>query len=193
MGTGQVVPLPKRDQRIEDISYAALFDRRVIFLRGEIKSSVADDVAAQLLALDALGDDPVTLYIDSPGGEMPGLFTIHDTMKLVRAPVRTVCLGLAASAAAVILATGTGGRAATPNARIMLHQPHGGVGGQARDIEIQAKEILYLRGRMEEILAGATGRPLDRIRTDTDRDFWLSAEEARAYGVIDEVLGPEMR
>jgi ATP-dependent Clp protease, protease subunit len=174
--------------RLPEYAYARLFDRRMVFLRGAIEGSLADDVAAQLLALDAQSDDDVMLFVDSPGGEVNGLFTIHDTMQALQAPVHTRCVGLAASGAAVILATGTGVRSATANARILLHQPHGGVSGAARDIEIQAKEILYLRRRVEEILAERTGQPIDRIREDTDRDFWLTAEGAKEYGLIDEVV-----
>jgi ATP-dependent Clp protease, protease subunit len=116
-----------------------------------------------------------------------GLFTIHDAMQLIAAPVNTKCIGMAASSAAVILATGTGRRSATPNARILLHQPHGGTQGTAKDIEIQAKEFSFLKHRLEEILAERTGQTSERIRQDTDRDFWLSSHEAVAYGVIDEV------
>jgi ATP-dependent Clp protease, protease subunit len=180
--------------RFSDVTYGALLDRRIIFLRGPIEDRVADDVAAQLLALEALTDDEITLIVDSPGGEVTGLFVIHDTIQTLSARVHTRCIGLAASGAAVILATGTGIRSATPNARILLHQPHGGVGGSARDIEIQAREILLLRRRIEEILAERTGQPIERIREDTDRDYWLSAEAAKEYGLIDEVLGrPRLR
>lgn len=185
---GQVTFGPREPPGLEDFAYGSLFRRRILFLKGAIRDEVADDVAAQMLALGAQNPRPITLYIDSPGGELSGLFTIHDTMLMLDARVNTVCLGIAASAAAVVLATGTGTRAATPNARIMLHQPHGGATGTAKDIEIQAREIAFLRGRLEQILAERTGQPLERIRADTDRDFWLSAEEARGYGLIDEVL-----
>ena len=174
--------------RLSDYAYAKLFEQRIVFLRGAIQDSVADDVAAQLLALDARSEDDVTLYIDSPGGEINGLFTVHDTIQILGCRVHTRCVGMAASGAAVILAAGTGMRSATENARILLHQPHGGVGGQARDIEIQAREIVYLRRRIEEILAARTGQPIERIREDTDRDYWLTAEAAREYGLIDMVL-----
>lgn len=179
---------PGEALRLPDYAYARLFERRMVFLRGVIEGSVADDVAAQLLALDAQAEDDVMLFIDSPGGDVNGLFTIHDTIHAIEARVHTRCVGLAASAAAVILATATGARSATANARILLHQPHGGVSGQARDIEIHAKEILYLRRRVEEILAERTGKPIDQIREDTDRDFWLTAEAAKEYGLIDEVV-----
>ena len=184
----QVGYLVPANEKIEESSFAKLFNRRVLFLRGEIKGNVATDLAAQMLALDAASSEPITLYIDSPGGDVSDLFTIHDTMQMIEAPVNTRCLGMAASAAAVILGTGTGVRSATPNARIMLHQPHGGAGGTAKDIEIQVKQITFLKRRLEEILAVRTGQTAERIRTDTDRDFWMSADEARAYGLIDEVV-----
>jgi len=188
-----VIPIdapPRWPERVEDLAANALFRRRSVFLRGAIQGDVAGDVAAQLLALGGWSDEAITLYMDSPGGDISGLFTIHDTMQMLGAPVDTRCLGMAASAAAVILATGTGRRSATANARIMLHQPHGGVAqGQARDIEIAAREFLFLKQRLEEILAARTGQPLERLRTDMDRDFWMSAEEALAYGVIDEIVG----
>jgi ATP-dependent Clp protease, protease subunit len=174
---------------LEEFAYRRLFQRRMVFLRGEIKESVADDIAAQLLALDAISDEDVTMYIDSPGGDVTGLFAIHDSMQLVRARVHTRCVGMAASSAAVILATGTGVRSATPNARILIHQPHGGIQGSARDIEIHAKEFALLRRRLDEILAERTGQPIERIRQDTDRDFWLTPEAARDYGLIDEIVG----
>ena len=178
---------------IEDFAYRRLFQQRLVFLRGEIKDSVADDVAAQLLALDAQGDDDITLYIDSPGGDVTGLFAIHDTVQLVESTVHTRCVGMAASSAAVILATGTGVRSATPHARILIHQPHGGIQGTARDIEIHAKEFMFLRERVDAILAERTGQPIERIRQDTDRDFWLTPEAAKEYGLIDEIVGARPR
>jgi ATP-dependent Clp protease protease subunit len=188
---GEVVPFDaggRWPDRIEDLALAALFRRRTLFLRSVIQGNVAADIAAQLLALDSVSSDPITLVIDSPGGDLSGLFTVHDTMKSLASEVDTRCVGMAASGAAVILGTGTGRRSATPNARIMLHQPHGGLGGgTAADIEIAAKEFLFLKRRLEEILAAATGQPIERVRSDTDRDYWMSADEAVAYGLIDEV------
>jgi ATP-dependent Clp protease protease subunit len=178
---------------LEDFAYRRLFQQRMVFLRGAIKDSVADDVAAQLLALDATGDEDITLYIDSPGGDVTGLFAIHDTMQLVESRVHTRCVGMAASSAAVILATGTGVRSATPNARILIHQPHGGIQGTARDIEIHAKEFMILRERLDAILAERTGQPIERIRRDTDRDYWLTPEAAKDYGLIDEIIGARPR
>jgi ATP-dependent Clp protease, protease subunit len=169
-------------------TFNRLYERRIVFLRGPLEGDKADEVAAQLLGLDADSDAPVNLYIDSPGGDTFGMFAIHDTIQLMRSIVHTTCLGLAASAGAFLLATGTGTRSATPNARIMLHQPLGGGRGSAVDIEILAQQFTELRGRLERILAERTGQPVERIHRDLDRDFWLSAEEARDYGVIDEVV-----
>ena len=135
-------------------------------------------------------DDPITLYIDSPGGNTFGMFALYDTIQLMRAPVNTTCIGMAASAGAFLLATGTGTRSATPNARIMIHQPHGGgIQGSAADIQILAREFTFLRTRVEEILAERTGQTRERIHTDTNRDYYLSAQDARDYGLIDEVAG----
>ena len=170
--------------------FARLLDRRIVFLRGALEETTADDLAAQLLALDMDSDDPITLYIDSPGGNTFGMFALYDTIQLMRAPVNTTCIGMAASAGAFLLATGTGTRSATPNARIMIHQPHsGGIQGSAADIQILAREFTFLRTRMEEILAERTGQTRERIHTDTNRDYWLSAQDARDYGMIDEVAG----
>lgn len=166
-----------------------LYENRELYLAGPIEDKVADMLAARLMSLDRDSDKDITLYIDSPGGLVSGLFVIYDTIHyLMRAKVNTVCLGIAASAAAVILATGTGARTATPNARIMIHQPLGGARGQAADIQIQAQQIGFLRNRLNEILAERTGKPIAQIARDTDRDFWLSAPDAVEYGLIDEVL-----
>jgi ATP-dependent Clp protease protease subunit len=167
--------------------FKRLYDNRVLYLRGPIEDTVADTLVAQLMSLDADSEKDITLYINSPGGLVSGLFAIYDVVQLMRSKVHTVCVGIAASAAAVILATGTGTRAATPNARIMIHQPLGGARGQAADIQIQAQQIAYLRNRLNEILAERTGKPVKQIAQDTDRDFWLSAEDAVEYGLIDEV------
>ncbi len=166
-----------------------LYENRELYLAGPIEDKVADTLAARLMSLDRDSDKDITLYIDSPGGLVSGLFVIYDTIHyLMQAKVNTVCLGIAASAAAVILATGTGTRTATPNARIMIHQPLGGARGQAADIQIQAQQIAFLRNRLNEILAERTGKPVNQIARDTDRDFWLSAPDAVTYGLIDEVL-----
>ncbi|CAN5385888.1 ATP-dependent Clp endopeptidase proteolytic subunit ClpP [soil metagenome] len=178
------------DPRVWD-PFARLLERRIVFLRGPIEDTKADQLAAQLLVLDAESDDPVTMYIDSPGGSAAGMFALYDTMQLLRSPVHTTCVGIAASAGAFLLATGSGTRSATPNARVMLHQPLGGAEGTAADIQIQAREFAFLRERMEQILSERTGKSVERIHLDTQRDFWLSAHEALRYGLIDEVaVGP---
>ena len=172
---------------IEANAFKRLYDNRVLYLRGPIEDTVADTLVAQLMSLDAESEKDITLYINSPGGLVSGLFAIYDVVQLMRSKVHTVCVGIAASAAAVVLATGTGTRAATPNARIMIHQPLGGARGQAADIQIQAQQIAYLRNRLNEILAERTGKPVEQVAQDTDRDFWLSAHDAVEYGLIDEV------
>ncbi len=168
-------------------TFRRLYDNRILYLRGPIEDTVADTLVAQLMSLDAESDEDVTLYINSPGGLVSGMFAVYDVMHIMRSKVNTVCVGIAASAAAFLLATPTGTRSATQNARIMFHQPLGGARGQAVDIQIQAKQIVYLRERLYEILAERTGQTLETIRRDADRDFWLSAEEAVEYGAIDEV------
>jgi len=175
------------ERMVEASVFRKLYDNRILYLRGAIEDTVADTLVAQMMSLDADNDKDVTLYINSPGGIVTGMFAIYDVMHLMNSKVNTVCVGLAASAAAFLLATASGTRAATPNARIMFHQPLGGARGQAVDIQIQAQQIVFLRERLNEILAGRTNQPLERIQKDTDRDFWLSAEEAVAYGAIDEV------
>jgi ATP-dependent Clp protease, protease subunit len=170
--------------------YERLFERRIVFLRGPLQETTADDLVAQLLVLDEAGDDDVTLLIDSPGGDTFAMFAVHDTMATMRSPVNTRCVGLAASAGAFLLATGTGTRSATANSSIMLHQPWGGTGRRtAIDIAKQAEMFASTRRRMQAILAERTGQPYERVRRDVDRDFWLTADEAREYGVIDEVVG----
>ncbi|MEJ7584764.1 MAG: ATP-dependent Clp protease proteolytic subunit [Acidimicrobiales bacterium] len=167
-----------------------------MFFTGPLDDTVANLVIAQLLHLEA--DDPdkdIRLYINSPGGDMTALFAVYDTMQVVRADVSTVCIGQAASAAAVILAGGTAGkRFALPNARVLIHQPHGGAQGQSTDIELQAKEMVLLRERMVEALAAHTGQTVERIRTDIDRDYIVRGPDAVAYGLVDHILTkPELR
>lgn len=165
-----------------------LFDSRTLYLRGPIQDDVADQIVAQLLALDAAGDDDITLHINSPGGAITGMFALHDTIQLLASRVNTRCVGLAASAGAFLLSTGTGVRSASENSRIMIHQPLGGTRGTARDIEIQTQNIVWMRERINQILAERTGHTLEQIRVDTDRDFWMTAHEAATYGIIDTVL-----
>lgn len=172
--------------------YSKLFDSRIIFLSTPVDATSASDIVAQLLSLNAKdADAPITLYINSPGGSLTDMSMIVDTMNHVKARVSTMAIGLAASAAAVILAAGEPGlRHALPSARIMVHQPRveGRGGGQASDIEIQAKEIEYLRGNMESLLALRTNQPLETIRRDLERDKFMSAQEAVEYGIIDSVV-----
>ncbi len=185
--------MPDEIEKLLDSSrraFDSLFASRVLFLKGPLQDDVADALLAQLLALDAEGDDDITLYINSPGGIITGMFAIYDGMRLLRSRVNVRCVGLAASAGAFLLATGTGVRSATENARIMIHQPLGGASGTAKDIEIQAKNIVWIRERINEILAERTGQTLETIQRDTDRDYWMTAAEAQTYGLIDEVIQP---
>ncbi|EOM76451.1 ATP-dependent Clp protease proteolytic subunit [Rhodococcus rhodnii] len=175
----------------ESNPYNKLFEERIIFLGVQVDDASANDIMAQLLVLESLDPDrDITMYINSPGGSFTSLMAIYDTMQYVRADIATVCLGQAASAAAVLLAAGTPGkRLALPNARVLIHQPAtGGVQGQVSDLEIQAAEIERMRRLMETTLARHTGKDPDTIRTDTDRDKILTAEEAKEYGIIDDVL-----
>jgi ATP-dependent Clp protease protease subunit len=187
----QIVETTHRGERAWDL-FSRLLKDRIIFLGSEINDDVANVIIAQFLVLE--GEDPdkeITMYINSPGGVITAGLAIYDTMQYVRCPVSTVCLGQAASMAAVLLAAGTRGRRrALPNSRMMIHQPHGGARGQATDIEIQAREILHLRQRINEILSRHTGQTVEQIRNDTERDRFLSSAEAKAYGLIDEVISP---
>jgi ATP-dependent Clp protease, protease subunit len=190
-----VVEETPRGERAYDI-YSRLLRERIIFLGAAIEASVANLVTAQLLFLEA--EDPardVELYINSPGGDTAASLAIYDTVQYVRPDVRTLCVGLAASGAAILLAAGAPGkRFALPNARIMIHQPWGHVGqGHAVDIGIQAKEFLRTKRLMEEILARHTGQPVDKVHADTDRDYYMDPEEARAYGMIDGVCARRER
>ena len=175
----------------ESNPYNKLFEERIIFLGTQVDDASANDIMAQLLVLEGLDPDrDITMYINSPGGSFTSLMAIYDTMQYVRPDVQTVCLGQAASAAAVLLAAGTPGkRAALPNARVLIHQPAtGGVQGQVSDLEIQAKEIERMRKLMEETLARHTGKTAEQVRIDTDRDKILTAEEAKEYGIVDQVF-----
>lgn len=175
----------------ESNPYNKLFEERIIFLGTQVDDASANDIMAQLLVLEGLDPDrDITMYINSPGGSFTSLMAIYDTMQYVRPDVQTVCLGQAASAAAVLLAAGTPGkRAMLPNARVLIHQPAtGGVQGQVSDLEIQAKEIERMRNLMEDTLAFHTGRSKEQIRQDTDRDKILTAQEALEYGIVDQVF-----
>ena len=188
-----VVEQSGRGERAFDI-YSRLLRERIIFLGTPVMDDVADSIVAQLLFLDA--EDPekdVQLYINSPGGSVTAGMAIYDTMQQIRPDVVTICFGLAASMGAFLLAGGAPGkRMSLPSSRIMIHQPSGGAQGQSADIEIQAREILYLKKRLNEMLATHTGQDLARIEADTERDFFMSAEEAKAYGLIDQVVTRQM-
>ena len=189
-----VIETSGRGERAYDI-YSLLLKERIIFLGTPINDQVANVIVAQLLFLDS--EDPekdIQLYINSPGGVIYAGMAIYDTMQLVRAPVSTIAVGVTASFGTVLLTAGAKGkRYALPHATIHMHQPLGGAQGQATEIEIQAREILRLREELNEILVHHTGQPVERIQEDTERDRYLTAEQAKEYGLIDEVLGPVMR
>jgi ATP-dependent Clp protease protease subunit len=184
-----VVEQTGRGERSYDI-YSRLLKDRIIFIGQEIEDAMANLIIAQLLFLES--EDPekdVFLYINSPGGVVTSGLAIYDTMQYIKSPVSTICTGQAASMAAVLLAGGDKGkRIALPNARIMIHQPHGGARGQATDIKIQAEEILRTRKTINEILSRHTGQPIERVEKDTDRDFFMSSAEAVEYGLVDKVI-----
>lgn len=184
-----VVEQSGRGERAFDI-YSRLLRERIVFLGTPVTDEVADSIVAQLLYLDA--EEPekdVQLYINSPGGSVTAGMAIYDTMQQIRPDVVTICFGLAASMGAFLLCAGAKGkRLSLPSSRIMIHQPLGGAQGQAVDIEIQAREILYHKSRLNELIAHHTGQPIERIETDTERDFYMSAAEAKNYGIIDDVV-----
>jgi ATP-dependent Clp protease protease subunit len=184
-----VVESTNRGERAFDL-YSRLLKDHIIFLGTPIDDTIANLVCAQILFLESENPDrEISLYINSPGGDITALMAIYDTIQFVKNDISTFCYGQAASAAAVLLAAGTKGkRFALPHARVLLHQPWGQGGGTATDIELQAKEILRMRDLLNEILAHHTGQDLDKIKVDTDRDFIMSAEEARVYGIVDEVI-----
>ena len=184
-----VVEQTNRGERAYDL-YSRLLKENIIFLGTAIDDAVANLICAQLLHLESDNPDKdINIYINSPGGDVTALFAIYDTMRFVKPDLSTICFGQAASAAAVLLAAGTPGkRLALPHVRVLLHQPWGQAGGQATDVELAAREILRMRTMLDELLARHTGQTVDKIHADTDRDFVMDAEEARDYGVIDEVI-----
>ncbi|MDI7266939.1 MAG: ATP-dependent Clp endopeptidase proteolytic subunit ClpP [Myxococcota bacterium] len=190
----QVVEQTSRGERSWDI-YSRLLKDRIVYLGTEIDDDVANIIIAQFLFLES--EDPdrdVMLYINTPGGSVTAGLAIYDTMQYVRCPVSTICVGRGASMGALLLAAGCKGkRFALPHARILIHQPLGGVSGQASDIEIHAREILHLREKLNELLIRHTGQSMERIRRDTERDFFMGAADAREYGIIDEVLVKKAR
>ncbi|MEY4361698.1 MAG: ATP-dependent Clp protease proteolytic subunit [Actinomycetota bacterium] len=185
-----VVEQTNRGERAYDL-YSRLLKENILFIGTPIDDTIANLVCAQLIHLESENPDKdINIYINSPGGDITALFAIYDTMQFIKNDIATICLGQAASAAAVLLAAGTKGkRLALPHSRVLLHQPYGQVGyGQVTDLEIAAKEILRMRDLLEEILASHTGQPIERIHEDTDRDFVMEANEALAYGIIDDVI-----
>ena len=184
-----VVEQTARGERSYDI-YSRLLKERVVFLVGEVNDSVANLIVAQLLFLESENPDKdIQFYINSPGGAVTAGLAIYDTMQYVKPDVSTMCIGQACSAASLLLMAGAKGkRYSLPNSRVMIHQPSGGAQGQATDIEIQAREILYIRKRLNQIYVDHTGQPLERIEADMERDRFMNAIEAKAYGLIDEVL-----
>lgn len=184
-----VVEQTNRGERAFDI-YSRLLKERIIFLGTPIDDTISNLVMAQLLHLESEDPDKdIQLYINSPGGSITALLAVYDTMQYIRPDVTTICMGQAASAAAVLLAAGTPGkRFALPHARVLLHQPYGEGGGTAADIEIQAREVMKMKDLLSQILAKHTGQPLEKVEADTDRDFILTSEEAKEYGLVDEIL-----
>ncbi|RPH94146.1 ATP-dependent Clp endopeptidase proteolytic subunit ClpP [candidate division KSB1 bacterium] len=186
-----VIEQTGRGERAFDI-YSRLLKERIIFIGSPIDDHIASLVIAQLIFLAA--EDPekdINLYVNSPGGVVTSGLAIYDTMQHVKPDIATICIGQAASMGAFLLAAGAAGkRSALPNSRIMIHQPAGGAQGQASDIDIQAREILKVRSRLNELLGKHTNQPIDRIEKDTDRNYFMSAEEAKAYGIIDEIIYP---
>ena len=185
-----VTETTSRGERVYDL-YSRLLKENIIFLGTPIDDTIANLICAQLIHLESENPDKdINIYINSPGGDITALFAIYDTMQFIKNDIATICLGQAASAAAVLLAAGTKGkRLALPHARILLHQPYGQVGyGQVTDLEIAAREILRMRDLLEIILANHTGQSIERVHADTDRDFVMEAKEAQEYGVIDEVI-----
>ena len=185
-----IVEKTQRGERVYDI-FSRLLEERIIFLAGPVTDMNANVVIAQMLYL--VSKDPkkdIKLYINSPGGSVTAGLAIYDTMQYLKCPVSTICIGLTASMAAIILAAGTKGkRFALPNAEILLHQVSGGTQGQATEIEITAKQIIKIKASINQILSKHTGQPIDKVERDSDRDFYMTAEEAKQYGLIDEVIG----
>ena len=172
--------------------FGRLLRENIIFLGFPITDDVANVVCAELIHLESeTPDKDINIYINSPGGDINAMFAIYDTMSYIRPDINTICLGQAASAAAVLLASGTRGkRLALPHSRVIIHQPYSGAQGQASDVELAAKEIMRLKSALEEVLAQHTGQTIEKIQADTDRDFVMTAEQAKEYGIIDEILTP---
>ena len=175
-------------ERSYDI-FSRLLKERIILLSGEINDNTSNMIVAELLYLDSLSNDDISIYINSPGGSITSGMAIYDTMNFVKSPISTICVGMAASMASVLLASGQKGkRYILPNSEVMIHQPLGGVNGQATEIKIVADRILYLRNKLNKILSDKTGQDLSKIEKDTERDYYLNAKEALDYGLIDKIL-----
>ena len=183
-----VIEKTHNGERVYDI-YSRLLKDRIIFIGGEINDDLANAVISELLYLDSKGNDEISIYINSPGGSITAGMAIFDTMNFVKSPISTICVGMAASMASVLLASGNKAkRYILPNSEVMIHQPLGGVNGQATEIKIVADRILYLRNKLNKILSEKTGQDINRIEKDTERDHYLSAKEALEYGLVDKIL-----
>ncbi len=183
-----IVDKEHNGERSYDI-FSRLLKDRIIFLSGEINDDVANTIVSELLYLDSLSHDDISLYINSPGGSITSGMAIYDTMNLIKSDVSTICVGMAASMAAFLLSCGTKGkRYILPNAEVMIHQPLGGASGQATEIKIAAERILKLRTKLNTILAKNTNQPLEKVEEDTERDYFLSSEEAKNYGLVDKII-----
>lgn len=183
-----VIEKTHNGERVYDI-YSRLLKDRIIFIGGEINDDLANAVISELLYLDSKGNDEISIYINSPGGSITAGMAIFDTMNFVKSPISTICVGMAASMASVLLASGNKGkRYILPNSEVMIHQPLGGVNGQATEIKIVADRILYLRNKLNKTLSEKTGQDINRIEKDTERDHYLSAKEALEYGLVDKIL-----
>ena len=183
-----VIEKTHNGERVYDI-YSRLLKDRIIFIGGEIDDDLANAVISELLFLDSQSNDEISIYINSPGGSITAGMAIYDTMNFVKSPISTICVGMAASMASVLLACGDKGkRYILPNSEVMIHQPLGGVNGQATEIKIVADRILYLRGKLNKLLADKTGQNIKRIEKDTERDYYLTANEALNYGLVDKIL-----
>ena len=184
-----VIEQTARGERSFDI-YSRLLKERIIFMTGQVYDGMASLICAQLLFLESENPNKeISFYINSPGGVVSAGLAIYDTMQYVRAPVSTVCMGMAASMGSLLLTAGEKGkRFSLPNGRIMVHQPSGGAQGQATDIEIQARDILRTKDQMNRILAERTGQPLEKVKADTERDYYMTADEAKDYGIVDQVI-----
>ena len=187
-----IIEKSKNTERVYDI-YSRLLKDRIIFLSGEITDEVSNNIICQLLYLDSISKEDINIYINSPGGSITAGMAIYDTINFIKSDVSTICIGIAASMASIILASGTKGkRYILPNSEVMIHQPLGGVQGQATEIKIVADRILYLKDKLNKILADKTNKDLKKIEIDTERDYYLSSKEALEYGIVDKILEKDL-